>query len=299
VNGVVIPQKDIDFAVQQIIAQKAQQGEMVPQAALPEVRDFARAQAITEELLVQDSQSQGIKVPEQRITEETARIRQQFDSEEQYQAQLAAMKMTEADLKRRIARNQAVNLLIGSLVADVRVSDEEAKAFYDANPDFFKTPEQVRASHILIKVAPEADEAQKAEALQKIKAVQKKIKAGEDFAALAQTHSEGPSNVKGGDLNFFRRGQMVKPFEEAAFALQADEVSEIVETPFGYHLIKATDRREAGTVSFEDAKPRITQNLKKEKEGQVFRAHLEKIRATADIKHEKVEAPTAQSESGG
>jgi peptidyl-prolyl cis-trans isomerase C len=299
VNGVVIPQKDIDFAVQQIVAQRAQRGEMVPPAALAGLQNLAREQVITEELLVQDSRTRGIEVPDQRIADDLARIRNQFQSEEQYRAQLAAMQMSESELKRKLTRTHAINLLLRSIVADVEVSDEEVKTFYEANPELFKTPEQVRARHILIKVAPEADAARKKEALQEIKEVQKKVRAGEDFAALAEAHSQGPSSVKGGDLNFFGRGQMVKPFEEAAFALQPDEVSDIVETSFGYHLIKVTERREAGVVGFEEARPRIAQNIKKEKEGQMFRDHVAKLRAAADIKNEALEPVASPSGNGG
>jgi parvulin-like peptidyl-prolyl isomerase len=103
--------------------------------------------------------------------------------------------------------------------------------------------EQVKASHILIKVDAKADEAKKTEARKKIKDVQQKLKDGGDFAALAKEYSEGPSNVKGGDLGYFGRGQMAKPFEDAAFALKLNEISDVVETRFGYHLIKVYDKK--------------------------------------------------------
>ncbi len=299
VNGVALSQKDFDFEFQQTIGQMAQQGQMVGEETLPMIRKSVIGRMIEEELLFQDTLSRGIAIPDQRVADELAQVKTRFPSKEEFQTTLTALKMTEDDLKRKIHRGMAIQELISKLVADVEVTDEEMKAFYESNPDLFQTPEQVQARHILIKVAPEADEAQKKAALQKIRNLQKKIKAGEDFAQLAQTHSEGPSSVKGGDLGFFRRGQMVKPFEEAAFGLEKNEVSDVVETRFGYHLIQVTDRRPAGTIIFGEAKERIAQNIKKEKDGKVVREYLEKLRAKAEIELQPADRPDADTAAGG
>ena len=293
VNDVTITQQNFDFELQQTIGQMAQRGQMIGEETLPMIRQSVLNRMIDEELLYQDSQAKGIAVPDQRIADELAGIKSRFPSEAEYNTTLNALKMSEDDLKTKIRRGLAIQQLIGKLTTDIQVTDEEKKAFYDDNPAMFQTPEQVRARHILIKVAPEADEAQKKEALQKIKDLQKKVKGGEDFAALAEANSEGPSSAKGGDLGYFGRGQMVKPFEEVAFALQTGEVSDIVETRFGYHLIKVTERREAGTVPFEDAKDRVGQNIRKDKEGQVVRSHLEGLRAKAQIEIQPVNPPPA------
>ena len=293
VNDVTITQQNFDFELQQTIGQMAQRGQMIGEETLPMIRQSVLNRMIDEELLYQDSQAKGIAVPDQRIADELAGIKSRFPSEAEYQTTLTALNMSEDELKIKIGRGLAIQQLIGTLTTDIQVTDEEKKAFYDGNPAMFQTPEQVRARHILIKVAPEADEAQKKEALQKIKDLQKKVKGGEDFAALAEANSEGPSSAKGGDLGYFSRGQMVKPFEEVAFALQTGEVSDIVETRFGYHLIKVTERREAGTVPFEDAKDRVGQNIRKDKEGQVVRSHLEGLRAKAQIEIQPVNPPPA------
>ena len=299
VNGVPISQKDFDFEFQQTIGQMAQQGQMVGEESLPRVRQSVIGRMIEEELLFQDTQAQGIEVPEQRLSQELAQVKARFGSEEEFQNTLGALNISEDDLKRKIRRGLAIQQLIGKLVADVQVSDEEMKAFYDQNTNLFQTPEQVQASHILIKVAPEADEDQKKAAQKKIKDLQKKVKAGEDFAELAKTHSEGPSSARGGDLGYFGRGQMVKSFEDAAFALKKDETSDVVETRFGYHLIKLTGHRPAGTIDYEEAKARIAQNIKKEKDGQVVRQHLEKLRAKAEIETPTGATPPAASSATG
>ena len=163
------------------------------------------------------------------------------------------------------------------------VTPQEVKAFYDGNPDIFKTPEMVRASHILVKVEEGASGEDKAKALEKIKTIQKRLQSGEDFAKVAQEVSDCPSKDDGGDLNFFHKGQMVPPFEKAAFALKPGETSDIVETEFGYHIIKLTDKKEAGTMSFDDVKSRIQQQLINEKMTQEYHKYVEALKSRAKI----------------
>ena len=124
---------------------------------------------------------------------------------------------------------------------------------------------------------------QKAEARKKIEAVQQKVKKGEDFATLAKTYSEGPSGPKGGDLGYFRRGQMVKPFEDAAFSLKPDETSEIVETQFGYHLIKVSDKKPAKKMTYAEVKDRLNEHLKKQKTDSEVNVYIETLRKDAKI----------------
>ena len=292
VNGVPISQADFNFEFQQTIGQMAQQGRTVGEENMPMVRHGVIDRMIEEELLFQDTQAQGIEIADQQVSQELARVKARFGSQEEFQNALSALKITEDDLKRKIRRGLAIRQLIGQLVAGVTVTDAEMESFYEQNTGMFQTPEQIQASHILIKVAPEADDNIKEDAQKKMRDLQKKVKAGEDFAELAKTHSEGPSSVRGGDLGYFGRGQMVKPFEDAAFALEKDQVSDVVETRFGYHLIKLTERRPAGTIAYAEAKERIAQNIKKEKDGEVVRQHLEKLRAKAAIETQTGTMPT-------
>ena len=121
----------------------------------------------------------------------------------------------------------------------IAVSEADARAYFDAHPDEFKMPERVHASHILVKVDPNASDASKAESRKKLEGIKARLDGGEDFAKLAEENSDCPSSAKGGDLGFFTRGQMVAPFEEAAFALNPGDTSDVVETRFGFHLIKS------------------------------------------------------------
>jgi peptidyl-prolyl cis-trans isomerase C len=179
----------------------------------------------------------------------------------------------------------AIKTLIDKeVIQKVSVSDKQVRTYYDENQQLFRKPEQVKASHILIQVPATADEAKKAEALAAIQALKTRIDNGENFAALAMEYSDGPSKVKGGDLGFFGRKQMVPPFSDAAFALQPGQVSDVVETRFGYHLIRVTERQAEQEMAFNDVKEAISKRLRQEQEGKKIDTYLEKLKEHADIK---------------
>ena len=194
------------------------------------------------------------------------------------------MNLTEDEIQIQIQRGLAIRELIDQKVADkIVIKDEETRAYYDGNPQSFRQPEQVKASHILIKVEPTADEAAKIEARKKITEVQQKLKDGGDFAALAKEYSQGPSSAKGGDLGYFRRGQMVGPFEDAAFSMKTNEVSDLVETRFGYHIIKVYDKKPEQTLAYADVKDKIAQRLKQEKIEKDATLYVENLKKGAKV----------------
>jgi len=162
-------------------------------------------------------------------------------------------------------------------------SDQEAKSFYDKNPERFKQGEKVRASHILIKVDPKAAPAAKQKARAEIDAVLKQAKAGGDFAKLAQEHSQDGSAAQGGDLNYFTREQMVPEFAKVAFELKPGEVSDIVETQFGYHIIKVVDHQEAKAIPYEQVNAQIKQFLGNQKKQQHADAFIDGLKKKSKI----------------
>ena len=167
---------------------------------------------------------------------------------------------------------------------DTAVTSEEVRERYDAELDQVWTKQAtVRASHILFEIP--ADEAEAEAARTEAQRVLDLARAeGADFAALAREHSDGPSGPNGGDLGFFpRNGAMVEPFAAAAFLLQPGEVSELVQTQFGLHIIQVVERREGTVVSFEEASPAIERMLRTERVGQARVKHLEALRAEAEI----------------
>ncbi|MCD5390909.1 peptidylprolyl isomerase [candidate division NPL-UPA2 bacterium] len=160
----------------------------------------------------------------------------------------------------------------------VEIKDDEIVSYYQENIEQFKRPEEIRVRHILIRLDPDADEEVQAEAKKKAEEILERLKGGEDFAALAKEYSEDPgSREKGGDLGFFPRGWMVPAFEEAAFSLKLGEVSQLVKTPFGYHIIKLEERREAYTTPLEEVWSEIHDTLKKKRADEIAREEAEDL----------------------
>ncbi len=146
------------------------------------------------------------------------------------------------------------------------ISDAELKSYYDANPDEFKTPQMIKARHILVKVDSAASEDDKKKAREKAEMYLKKISDGEDFAKLASEASDDlGSKAKGGDLGFFSRGRMVKPFEDAAFSLNPGEVSGLVETQFGFHIIKVEEKKDSTVEAFDAVKEQLRQKMQQDR----------------------------------
>ena len=143
----------------------------------------------------------------------------------------------------------------------VKVSEQEIREYYEDNLEAFKVKKQVRARHILFRLSPDAKKEEEEKVRKRAESVLKKARAGENFAELAKKYSEGPTKSKGGDLGYFSRGTMVKPFEDAAFALKKGEISDLVRTQFGYHIIKVEDIKEARTKTLEEVKEEIRKIL--------------------------------------
>ncbi len=284
VNGSVITRAQFDREMGMVRERFAQQGRPLGDIQMLAIQNQVLESLISRELLYQESQKKGIKVEKEIVTEQFDTIKERFTSEEEFRNTLKRMNISEDLLKSQIERGLVIQEFVDKEFGQkVTIPDKDAKAYYDSHPDSFKRPEQVRASHILAKADPNATEPQKGEARKKIEEVQRKVKKGEDFADLAREFSEGPSNVNGGDLGFFGRGQMVKPFEDAAFALKPGEVSDIVETQFGYHLIKVTDRQPETVVAYGDVKDRLQQYLKEQKVQEELGKYIEKVKGEAKI----------------
>ncbi len=284
VNGKAISRTLYERELTRIESRMMQMGRPVDPAQLEQLKSDVLDALISRELLYQESLKQGIKTDEAAVAEQMEAIKSRFPDEAQFQATIQQMNLTEEGIKDEMARDSAIRQLVDKEVAGkVTVSDEETKAFYDSHQEMFKQPERVRASHILVTVAKDASQADREAAMEQIKDIQKRVNAGEDFAELAKAHSQCPSAQKGGDLGFFRRGQMVKPFEEAAFALKPGEVSDIVETQFGYHLIKVTEREEASTASYDEVKERLANHLKQEEVKKQAGEYVETLKAKAKI----------------
>lgn len=188
----------------------------------------------------------------------------------------ASIKPTTAELEAYAKQNQArfqvpAKRDLGLIIADadklgegLPITDDQLKKEYGASIDRYKTPERVHARHILVKVEQNADAAAKAKAKAKAEDLLKQIKGGGNFAELAKKNSDDPgSGAKGGDLDWFGRGQMVKPFEDAAFSTKVNEVTNLVESQFGFHIIQPLGHEMARTKPFEEVRDALLSETRK------------------------------------
>jgi peptidyl-prolyl cis-trans isomerase C len=211
-------------------------------------------------------------------------MRQQFPTEAAFKQALIAQKMTLEQLREETRTQVLVSKMLQQEVgSQIAVKPTDISGFYEKNPDKFQQPEAVHASHVLITVPEGAAPAARAAARAKAENVLKQARAGVDFAKLARTYSDDASKGRGGDLGFFPKGQMVPAFEAAAFALAPNQVSDLVESPFGFHVIKVIEKRPAQSVPFSEAAPRIEQYLRQEQQQAKTKAFVDQLRAKGNV----------------
>lgn len=284
VNGAVISKRNFDLEFLRAKQRFVRQGQTPGDTQLKALKKEALERLIDRELLYQGAVKNGTKVEESLVDEQLSKIKKGFPSADKFKNMLKGIKLTESELRSQLKKNLAIQQFIDKKFSrNTTVSDKEIKAYYDSNPGAFKQPGQVKASHILIKVASGASKKEKAAARKKIEAIKKRLDKGEDFADLAKKVSEGPSSVKGGDLGYFRRGQMVKPFEEVAFVLKPGEVSDIVETDFGFHIIKSVDKKSGGTTAYGEVKDRLSRYMKQQKVREKVTAVIRELKTKAKV----------------
>jgi peptidyl-prolyl cis-trans isomerase C len=284
VNDIIITSQDVENKMIEIKQQFIKQGRPVDEQKLTTLKNQIIDSLIEEELLFQESQKKDIKIEQATVDTSLANTQNKFKSEEDFLNALKEMNLNKADFLLKIRRGLSTRKLIDTQIGDkIQIPEKESQTFYNTHPKYFKIPEQVKASHILIKLESNADKATRSAAFKKMEEIQKQLQNGEEFASLAKKFSEGPSNVKGGDLGYFGPGQMVKPFEDAAFALKPGETSKIVETRFGLHLIQLTDKKPEGTIDYKDTKERIIQHLKQERMKQDIIIYIQDLKKRAKI----------------
>jgi peptidyl-prolyl cis-trans isomerase C len=294
VNGIDIKESQIDAELETQLNKMAAQ---LPPALIEQYKKQLRPQVlekmIIEQLLDEKVKAAKIVVTDEEVTERIKELASQQQpplSMEDLKALIEASGKNFDEWKKQMqfSRRLAYQKLMETQWAGkINVTEDEVKKYYSENKSEFETPEQVRVSHILITPDikdPNADP-NKAKATAKAKAedLLKQIKGGADFAELARANSDCPSSKQGGDLGFFPRGQMVPAFEDVAFALKPGQVSDIVETQFGYHIIKCMDHKDPNVISFEQAKEDIKNILTQNKEADFAEKYVNSLKAEAKI----------------
>jgi peptidyl-prolyl cis-trans isomerase C len=280
-NGDKIAKAEFENAVR-AVEQRA--GGSVPPEKRDEIYRGVLDDLVAYRLLKQEVAARQMQVPDTDVDARIAAFKQQIGGEANFRTALQAQQMTEAKLRDDARTDLLVNKLLEEEVNQkVLVKPSDIATFYEKNPDRFQQAESVRAAHILVAVPQGADEKVRAAARARADAALKAAKAGQDFAQLARRYSNDSSAQRGGDLGFIPKGQMVPAFEAAAFSLQPGQVSDLVETQFGYHVIKAIEKRPARLVPFVEAAAQIEQFLEQQQRQEKGKALVDQLKAKGKV----------------
>jgi peptidyl-prolyl cis-trans isomerase C len=280
VNSENVTRADFDRLLKNI---ELNNGGPVPAERRDEIYRRVLEELVNYTLLKQEAKARNFTVSDAEVETQLQSIRKSAGTDENFKKALADRKMTLERLKADARVEMSIAKMMNAQVTGTEATDADVRDFYDKNPDRFKRAETVRASHILLRVDPAADDATKKQIAAKIDGLLKRAKSGEDFAALARQNSQDSSAEQGGDLGYFPKEKMVPAFSDVAFALTAGEVSNVVTTQFGVHIIKVTDRKPAGTVPLDEVGPQVKQYLTEQKKQQQAQAFIERVRQTAKI----------------
>lgn len=272
------------------------------------LKDKVVNELIVKSLLDQEMAKRNIKVTKEDTEKELKTIIDKIGSKEKFNEILRQNKISPAQFKKDLYEEVKMKKLV-TAISTVKVSDADAKKFYNENIAKFKYPDKVRASHILISANPEeiaeklmSDSANKnlskseiqakidkemATKLEKAKKILAEVKKDPaSFAAVAQSDSDDPQSAKqGGDLGFFTKQEMVQPFAKAAFNQKPNTISNIVQTPYGYHIILVTDRMKAGQEPFEKVKGEISAYLENQGQVKVLESLITSLKKQAKIEY--------------
>jgi peptidyl-prolyl cis-trans isomerase C len=282
VEGTKIYDRDLQMTIREMSRQfgEKEAGKEGPEA----LRRKALDQFVAVELLYQEGKALNLPEVDKQVEAMWTAAEKQAGSKEKFEEQLTKEGLTMDQARDNIKKNIYVRAVISQKIQPlVKVTDAELEAAYQANQERYRHGEMVGARHILIQVPKEATEEQKKQAKEKIEAVLKEVQAGKDFSELAKTYSDCPSKTRGGDLGYFGKGRMVPAFETAAFALKEGEVSPVVETQFGYHLILVYGKKPPGVTPLAEVRQQVEAQVKNEKFQKTVNEYVADLRKKAKV----------------
>lgn len=286
VDGVKLTKDQLEADLKKRIAAIKKQ---VPADKLAQVRENIRNQIINDfvirTLLTNETNRLKIVATETEVKEAIERLKKNLPQGMTIEDIMKKNQISKEKMKEDIRFGIKVNKLVMSQpLATEKPTEKEIADFYESNKDKFKMPESVRVRHILVAKAPGDDDKGKAGKKAKAEDLRKQIIAGADFGEVAKKNSDCPSKENGGDLGVFSRGEMVKPFEDAAFSQDLNAVGPVVETEFGFHIIQVLEKNAPKVIGLDEKmKTNISAHLQQQKQQQAFEAILKKLRAKSNI----------------
>lgn len=292
INGVRITREDIQKVAAPYLAKidtyAGQQPALATQQQKQDVYAKVVRKVIIEELLNQEALRQGIEVSGEDIDEKIETLAAELEpplTVAEYVANAEAGGTTLVQLREDARRGVASDRVFdAAFEGKLGVTEEDARAYFDKKPDEFVIPENILVSHILIQLEAGGDPNQaRAAARTQIEGLLEQIKQGADFAELARAHSTGESRARGGSLGYVKQGMLSSAFDEAAFVLRVDEISEIVEASYGYHIIKVHEHNDEDVFAFEDVRDKVIEQLVDAKRLEAIRRYVHKLQEEAEI----------------
>ena len=282
VNGQQISEEAVNFELDRLVRFYMSHGMTMPeiQKNLPSLQEKALDQAIGAKLLLDEASRLDLPVSAADIDGEIAKVTEQVGGEENFKKALEAQGITLEVFRKELEKGARVNKLVEKACSEVAdPTEDEVTAFYEAHKTEYVEPEQVLCQHILVKGSDD-------KALDKIKEIRERVVNGGDFAAEAKAHSDCPSGKEGGSLGWFGRGMMVPEFDKAAFEMKKGEISGVISTQFGYHIIYKADHKGGAQQTLVDVHDQIKDLLRHEARGKAMDQFIGDLRAKADIKIE-------------
>ena len=282
VNGVEISGDAVQFELDRLVRFYMSHGMTMDEVKrnLPKLEEKALDQAIGAKLLLDRAQELDMPLMAADIDAEVSKVVTQVGGPENYKKALDAQGITEVQFRKELEKGAKVNKLVEQACAGVAdPTEDEVAKFYEAHKAEFVVPHQVLCQHILVKGSDDA-------ALDKIKAIRERIvSGGADFAEEAKKNSDCPSGQEGGSLGWFGRGMMVPEFDKVAFEMKKGEVSGVVSTQFGYHIIYKADEKGGGQQTLVDVHDQVKDLLRHETRGRAMDAFVAELRANAKIEY--------------
>ena len=288
VNGQEISGESVGFELDRLVSFYRNHGMTVDEIKrnLPKLEERALEQAIGAKLLLDRASQLDMPVSKEDVDAEIAKVVSQVGGEENYRKALDAQGLSEEKFRAELEKGAKVNKLVEQACAGVpEPTEAEVEEFYNAHKEEFVSEPQVLCQHILVKFSEDDMPEVKDAALEKIRAIRDRIVAGGDFSEEAKKHSDCPSGANGGSLGWFGPGMMVPEFDRAAFGMKKGEVSGVVTTQFGHHIIYKADERPGGAQTLVDAHDQIKDLLRHEARGRAMDAFVAELRAAAKIEY--------------
>lgn len=284
-KGVKITRAKLDETESQFLAQRGVQVHQIPETQRAVLDQQLSHQLVIQALLLQEAANLKLLNLDVNVDTEVKKIQAQVGGEEALKDRLQKMGMTLPKLKENILQQLRVQEVLRIRVPiPTDPSSETIEKFYTKNKNEFSHPTMVKVRHVLVQVPRDATPDLKSQKKKVINAARARVTKGEDFAKVAKEVSEDPGSAsQGGDLGFFKQGQMVPQFEKVAFGTKVGTVSPVFETPYGYHFLLVTGFKPAGVLSLEEARPQIVSYFKNQQRAENLKNYLSKLETDAKV----------------